>query len=68
LLDQLSAGILPSLIKGAPRTKQNVDPAVHFVYSRVKIEFNYVVLVVVVVVVVVERRLLHQVDGQVTLR
>jgi hypothetical protein len=37
------AEILASLIKGFPRTtttttttKQNVDPAVHFVYSRVK--------------------------------
>jgi hypothetical protein len=41
--DQLLAEILASLIKGFPRTttttttKQNVDPAVHFVYSRVKI-------------------------------
>jgi hypothetical protein len=37
--DQLSAEILASLIKGFPTTrttKQNVDPAVHFVYSRVK--------------------------------
>jgi hypothetical protein len=43
MFDQLSAEILASLIKGFPRTttttttKQNVDPAVHFVYSRVKI-------------------------------
>jgi hypothetical protein len=45
MFDQLSAEILASLIKGFPTTttttrttKQNVDPAVHFVYSRVKIE------------------------------
>jgi hypothetical protein len=45
MFDQLSAEILASLIKGFPTTtattttttKQNVDPAVHFVYSRVKI-------------------------------
>jgi hypothetical protein len=45
MFDQLSAEIPASLIKGFPRTtrtttsttKQNVDPAVHFVYSRVKI-------------------------------
>jgi hypothetical protein len=40
MFDQLSAEILASLIKGFPRTttttKQNVDPAVHFVYSWVK--------------------------------
>jgi hypothetical protein len=37
MLDQLSAEILASLIKGLPRTtKQNVDPAVYYVYSRVK--------------------------------
>jgi hypothetical protein len=50
MFDQLSAGILPSLIKGAPSaapsaaptTKQNVDPAVHFVYSRVKTSNNSV--------------------------
>jgi hypothetical protein len=41
MFDQLSAEILVSLIKGFPTTtttttKQNVDPAVHFVYSRVK--------------------------------
>jgi hypothetical protein len=41
MFDQLSAEILASLIKGFPRTtttttKQNVDPAVHFAYSRVK--------------------------------
>jgi hypothetical protein len=42
MFDQLSAEIPASLIKGFPRTttrtttKQNVDPAVHFVYSRVK--------------------------------
>jgi hypothetical protein len=41
MFDQLSAEILASLIKGFPRTtrrttKQNVDPAVHFVYSQVK--------------------------------
>jgi hypothetical protein len=47
MFDQLSAEILASLIKGFPTTtttttttttKQNVDPVVHFVYSRVKIE------------------------------
>jgi hypothetical protein len=48
MFDQLSAEILASLIKGFPTTtrtttrttttKQNVDPAVHFVYSRVKIQ------------------------------
>jgi hypothetical protein len=45
MFDELSAEILASLIKGFPTTrtrttrttKQNVDPAVHFVYSRVKI-------------------------------
>jgi hypothetical protein len=47
MFDQLSAEILASLIKGFPTTrtttttttttKQNVDLAVHFVYSRVKI-------------------------------
>jgi hypothetical protein len=44
MFDQLSAEILASLIKGFPRTtttttttKQNVDPAVYYVYSRVKI-------------------------------
>jgi hypothetical protein len=36
---------VPSLIKGfptprTPRTKQNVDPAVYYVYSRVKIELS----------------------------
>jgi hypothetical protein len=46
MFDQLSAEIPASLIKGFPTTtttrtrttttKQNVDPAVHFVYSRVK--------------------------------
>jgi hypothetical protein len=42
MFDQLSADILASLIKGFPRTttttttKQNVDPAVYYVYSRVK--------------------------------
>jgi hypothetical protein len=39
MFDQLSAEIPASLIKGFTRTtttKQNVDPAVHFVYSRVK--------------------------------
>jgi RecG-like helicase len=46
MFDQLSSEILASLIKGFPTTrttittttttKQNVDPAVHFVYSRVK--------------------------------
>jgi hypothetical protein len=44
MFDQLSAEILASLIKGFPRTattrttttKQNVDPAVYYVYSRVK--------------------------------
>jgi hypothetical protein len=48
MFDQLSAEIPASLIKGFPTTtrtrtrttttKQNVDPAVHFVYSRVKME------------------------------
>jgi hypothetical protein len=47
MFDQLLAEILASLIKGFPRTttrtrttttKQNVDPAVHFVYSRVKMK------------------------------
>jgi hypothetical protein len=33
---QLLAEILASLIKGPPTTKQNVYPAVHCVYSRVK--------------------------------
>jgi hypothetical protein len=48
MFDQLSAEIPASLIKGfltttrttrtrTTTTKQNVDPAVHFVYSRVKI-------------------------------
>jgi hypothetical protein len=44
MFDQLSAKILASLIKGFPTpttptttTKQNVDPAVYCVYSRVKI-------------------------------
>jgi hypothetical protein len=45
MFDQLSADILASLIKGFPTTttttttttKQNVDPAVYYVYSRVKI-------------------------------
>jgi hypothetical protein len=46
MFDQLSAEILASLIKGFPRTtttttKQNVDPAVHFVYSRVKMAEIY---------------------------
>jgi hypothetical protein len=41
MFDQLSAEILASLIKGFPRTrttttKQNVDPAVYYVYSQVK--------------------------------
>jgi hypothetical protein len=45
MFDQLSAEIPASLIKGfltttrtrtTRTTKQNVDPAVHFVYSRVK--------------------------------
>jgi hypothetical protein len=43
MFDQLSAEIPASLIKGfltttrtRTTTKQNVDPAVHFVYSRVK--------------------------------
>jgi hypothetical protein len=45
MFDQLSAEIPASLIKGFPRTtttttKQNVDPAVHFVYSRVKRQFE----------------------------
>jgi hypothetical protein len=44
MFDQLSAEILASLIKGFPRTttttttKQNVDPAVYYVYSRVKMQ------------------------------
>jgi hypothetical protein len=33
---QLLAEILASLSKGPPTTKQNVYPAVHCVYSRVK--------------------------------
>jgi hypothetical protein len=43
MFDQLLAEIPASLIKGfltttrTTTTKQNVDPAVHFVYSRVKI-------------------------------
>jgi hypothetical protein len=48
MFDQLLAEILASLIKGFPRTtttttttKQNVDPAVHFVYSRVKIGLEH---------------------------
>jgi hypothetical protein len=42
MFDQLLAIILASLIKGFPTTttrtttKQNVDPAVYYVYSRVK--------------------------------
>jgi hypothetical protein len=46
MFDQLSAEILASLIKGFLRsrtrttTKQNVDPAVHFVHSRVKMFCN----------------------------
>jgi hypothetical protein len=51
MFDQLSAEILASLIKGFPTTttttttrttttKQNVDPAVYYVYSRVKIDFT----------------------------
>jgi hypothetical protein len=37
MLDQLSAEIMPSLIKGVTTTtKQNVNPAVYYVYSRVK--------------------------------
>jgi hypothetical protein len=42
MFDQLSADILASLIKGFPTTttttttKQNVDPAVYYVYSRIK--------------------------------
>jgi hypothetical protein len=55
MFDQLSAEILASLIKGFPRTrtririririttttttKQNVDPAVYYVYSLVKIMY-----------------------------
>jgi hypothetical protein len=44
MFDQLSADILASLIKSFPRTTrtttmQNVEPAVHFVYSRVKFLF-----------------------------
>jgi hypothetical protein len=46
MFDQLSAEILASLIKGFPRTttttttttKQNVDPAIYYIYSRVKIK------------------------------
>jgi hypothetical protein len=43
MFDQLSAEIVPSLIKGVTTpttpttTKQNVYPAVYYVYSRVKI-------------------------------
>jgi hypothetical protein len=55
MFDQLSAEILASLIKGFPRTttrttttttrtttttKQNVDPAVYYIYSRVKMFKN----------------------------
>jgi hypothetical protein len=55
MFDQLSADILASLIKGFPTTtttrtttttttttttKQNVDPAVYYVYSRVKMTKN----------------------------
>jgi hypothetical protein len=37
MFDELSAEIMPSLIKGTTTTtKQNVDPAVHLVYLRVK--------------------------------
>jgi hypothetical protein len=41
MFDQLSAEKLASLIKGVTpttptTTKQNVDPAVYYVYSRVK--------------------------------
>jgi hypothetical protein len=44
MFDQLSAEILASLIRRrrtrtTTTTKQNVDPAAHFVYSRVKSEF-----------------------------
>jgi hypothetical protein len=47
MFDQLSAEIPASLIKGFLRTtttttKQNVDPAVHFVYSRVKTLKSYI--------------------------
>jgi hypothetical protein len=43
MFDQLSAEKLASLIKGVTpttptTTKQNVDPAVYYVYSRVKKE------------------------------
>jgi hypothetical protein len=56
MFDQLSADILASLIKGFPRTttttttttkttttttKQNEDPAVYYVYSRVKTSTVY---------------------------
>jgi hypothetical protein len=37
---QLLAEILASLSKGPPTTKQNVYPAEHCVYSRVKNEFQ----------------------------
>jgi hypothetical protein len=52
MFDQLSAEILASLIKGFPTTttrtttrtttttKQNVDPAVYYVYSRVKMNIS----------------------------
>jgi hypothetical protein len=44
MFDQLLADILASLIKGVttptPTTKQNVDPSVYYVYSRVKIITN----------------------------
>jgi hypothetical protein len=46
MFDQLSAEIRASLIKGFPTTrtrtqttKQNVDPAVYYVYSRVKTNY-----------------------------
>jgi hypothetical protein len=50
MFDQLSAEILASLKKGFPTTtrtttttKQNVDPAVYYVYSRVKIKIDGVI-------------------------
>jgi hypothetical protein len=47
MFDQLSDDILASLIKGFPRTttttttKQNVDPAVYYVYSQEKMMLQF---------------------------
>jgi hypothetical protein len=50
MFDQLSAEKLASLIKGVTpttptTTKQNVDPAVYYVYSRVKINCLSILLI-----------------------